>query len=111
MAEKKQKLVYTLSTDLLDYAETHDSDEAEALLDIAEDKEADAVAKYTAAKAFFDKLVEEEIVDDEDRSDMVGSLPEKASDEASTDEVVQAVDNAIDVDEMLAKAETLTDAE
>jgi hypothetical protein len=93
----------------LDYAQTHDSDEAEALLDIAEDKDAEAVAKYNAAKAFFDKLVSEEVLDEEDRGDMVGAVPEKANDESTTDAVVAAVDNAIDVDEMLAKAETLTE--
>ena len=47
----KPKLAYTISVDLLEYAATHDSDEAEALLDIAEQSDSDAVDRYKAARA------------------------------------------------------------
>lgn len=105
----KQKLSYTISVDLVEYAETHDSDEAEALLDIAEQKDADAIACYKAAKAFFARLVLEEILDKEDYDDMVGAPPAKADDQTTGDAIVDAVDGSIDNDELLAKAETLTD--
>lgn len=89
------KLSYTVSTDLIDYAQSHDSDQAEALLDAVENKE-DALELYKRAKAFFDLLVEQDILDLEDLEDMVGSLPDK-KEEVAMDEVCAAIEQAIDV--------------
>lgn len=72
------KLSYIVSTDLIDYAQSHDSDQAEALLDAVENNE-DALELYKRAKAFFDLLVEQDILDPEDLEDMVGSPPDKAT--------------------------------
>ena len=105
----KPKLAYTISVDLLEYAATHDSDEAEALLDIAEQSDSDAVDRYKAARALFDRLVSEEILDADDSDDMVGSPPAKADAETTTDAIVDAVDTAVDTDELLARAESLTE--
>ena len=89
------KLSYTVSTDLIDYAQSHDSDQAEALLDAVENNE-DALELYKRAKAFFDLLVEQDILDPEDLEDMVGSLPDK-KEEVVMDEVCAAIEQAIDV--------------
>jgi len=89
------KLSYTVSTDLIDYAQSHDSDQAEALLDVVENNE-DALELYKRAKAFFDLLVEQDILDPEDLEDMVGSLPDK-KEEVVMDEVCAAIEQAIDV--------------
>ena len=89
------KLSYTVSTDLIDYAQSHDSDQAEALLDAVENNE-DALELYKRAKAFFDLLVGQDILDPEDLEDMVGSLPDK-KEEVAMDEVCAAIEQAIDV--------------
>ena len=89
------KLSYTVSTDLIDYAQSHDSDQAEALLDAVENNE-DALELYKRAKAFFDLLVEQDILDPEDLEDMVGSPPDK-KEEVVMDEVCAAIEQAIDV--------------
>lgn len=89
------KLSYTVSTDLIDYAQSHDSDQAEALLDAVENNE-DALELYKRAKAFFDLLVEQDILDPEDLEDMVGSPPDK-KEEVAMDEVCAAIEQAIDV--------------
>ena len=89
------KLSYTVSTDLIDYAQSHDSDQAEALLDAVENNE-DALELYKRAKAFFDLLVEQDILDPEDLEDMVGSLSDK-KEEVVMDEVCAAIEQAIDV--------------
>ena len=89
------KLSYTVSTDLIDYAQSHDSDQAEALLDAVENNE-DALELYKRAKAFFDLLVEQDILGPEDLEDMVGSLPDK-KEEVVMDEVCAAIEQAIDV--------------
>lgn len=98
------KLSYTVSTDLIDYAQSHDSDQAEALLDAVENKE-DALELYKRAKAFFDLLVGQDILDPEDLEDMVGSLPDK-KEEVAMDEVCAAIEQAIDV---VATAERVVD--
>lgn len=93
--EVRSKLVYVVSADLIDYAQSHDSDQAEALLDVVENNE-DALELYKRAKAFFDLLVEQDILDPEDLEDMVGSLPDK-KEEVVIDEVCAAIEQAIDV--------------
>ncbi len=93
--EVRSKLVYVVSTDLIDYAQSHDSDQAEALLDSVENKE-DAITLYKRAKAFFDLLVEQDILDEEDVDDMVGSPPDK-KEEIVVDDVCAAIEQAIDV--------------
>lgn len=93
--EVRSKLVYVVSADLIDYAQSHDSDQAEALLDVVENNE-DALELYKRAKAFFDLLVEQDILDPEDLEDMVGSLPDK-KEEVVMDEVCAAIEQAIDV--------------
>ena len=89
------KLMYVVSSDLIDYAQSHDSDQAEALLDAVENNE-DALELYKRAKAFFDLLVEQDILDAEDLEDMVGSLPDK-KEENAMDDVCVAIEQAIDV--------------
>lgn len=96
---------YEVPADLVDYAKSHDSDEAEALLDVVENGEKDAQTLYNAAKAFFDRLVEDEVLDEEDRADYVGaaSADEEGDDSesiAETDETVKAIINAEDVDDL-----------
>ena len=98
------KLSYVVSADLIDYAQSHDSDQAEALLDVVENNE-DALELYKRAKAFFDLLVEQDILDPEDLEDMVGSLPDK-KEEVVIDEVCAAIEQAIDV---VATAERVVD--
>ena len=89
------KLTYVVSSDLIDYAQSHDSDQAEGLLDAVENNE-DALELYKRAKAFFDLLVEQDILDPEDLEDMVGSPPDK-KEEVVMDEVCAAIEQAIDV--------------
>ncbi len=89
------KLMYVVSSDLIDYAQSHDSDQAEALLDAVENNE-DALELYKRAKAFFDLLVEQDILDPDDLDDMVGSPPDK-KDEIAMDDVCAAIEQAIDV--------------
>lgn len=89
------KLSYVVSADLIDYAQSHDSDQAEGLLDAVENNE-DALELYKRAKAFFDLLVEQDILDPEDLEDMVGSPPDK-KEEVVMDEVCAAIEQAIDV--------------
>lgn len=89
------KLMYVVSSDLIDYAQSHDSDQAEALLDAVESNE-DALELYKRAKAFFDLLVEQDILDPDDLDDMVGSPPDK-KDEIAMDDVCAAIEQAIDV--------------
>lgn len=89
------KLTYVVSSDLIDYAQSHDSDQAEALLDAVENNE-DALELYKRAKAFFDLLVEQDILDPDDLDDMVGSPPDK-KEEIAMDDVCAAIEQAIDV--------------
>lgn len=89
------KLMYVVSSDLIDYAQSHDSDQAEALLDAVENNE-DALELYKRAKAFFDLLVEQDILDPDDLDDMVGSPPDK-KEEIAMDDVCAAIEQAIDV--------------
>ena len=89
------KLNYVVSADLIDYAQSHDSDQAEGLLDAVENNE-DALELYKRAKAFFDLLVEQDILDPDDLEDMVGSPPDK-KEEVVMDEVCAAIEQAIDV--------------
>lgn len=98
------KLMYVVSSDLIDYAQSHDSDQAEALLDAVENNE-DALELYKRAKAFFDLLVEQDILDPDDLDDMVGSPPDK-KDEIAMDDVCAAIEQAIDV---VATAERVVD--
>lgn len=98
------KLMYVVSSDLIDYAQSHDSDQAEALLDAVESNE-DALELYKRAKAFFDLLVEQDILDPDDLDDMVGSPPDK-KDEIAMDDVCAAIEQAIDV---VATAERVVD--
>lgn len=96
---------YEVNADLLDYAKNNDSDEAEALLDLVENGEYGAQTLYNAAKAFFDRLVEDEVLDEEDRLDYVGAAsteeePDDAEGIAETDETVKAIINAEDVDDL-----------
>ena len=89
------KLSYVVSADLIDYAQSHDSDQAEALLDAVENNE-DALELYKRAKAFFGLLVEQDILDPDDLDDMVGSPPDK-KEEIAMDDVCAAIEQAIDV--------------
>lgn len=89
------KLSYVVSADLIDYAQSHDSDQAEGLLDAMENNE-DALELYKRAKAFFDLLVEQDILDPDDLEDMVGSPPDK-KEEVAMDDVCAAIEQAIDV--------------
>lgn len=98
------KLMYVVSSDLIDYAQSHDSDQAEGLLDAVENNE-DALELYKRAKAFFDLLVEQDILDPEDLEDMVGSPPDK-KEEVAMDDVCAAIEQAIDV---VATAERVVD--
>lgn len=98
------KLSYVVSADLIDYAQSHDSDQAEGLLDAVENNE-DALELYKRAKAFFDLLVEQDILDPEDLEDMVGSPPDK-KEEVAMDDVCAAIEQAIDV---VATAERVVD--
>ena len=98
------KLSYVVSADLIDYAQSHDSDQAEALLDAVENNE-DALELYKRAKAFFNLLVEQDILDPEDLEDMVGSPPDK-KEEVAMDNICAAIEQAIDV---VATAERVVD--
>lgn len=98
------KLSYVVSADLIDYAQSHDSDQAEGLLDAVENNE-DALELYKRAKAFFDLLVEQDILDPEDLEDMVGSPPDK-KEEVAMDNICAAIEQAIDV---VATAERVVD--
>lgn len=98
------KLSYVVSADLIDYAQSHDSDQAEGLLDAVENNE-DALELYKRAKAFFDLLVEQDILDPDDLEDMVGSPPDK-KEEVAMDDVCAAIEQAIDV---VATAERVVD--
>lgn len=98
------KLSYVVSADLIDYAQSHDSDQAEGLLDAVENNE-DALELYKRAKAFFDLLAEQDILDPDDLDDMVGSPPDK-KDEIAMDDVCAAIEQAIDV---VATAERVVD--
>lgn len=89
------KLMYVVSSDLIDYAQSHDSDQAEALLDAVENNE-DALELYKRAKAFFNLLVEQDILDPDDLEDMVGSPPDK-KEEVAMDNICAAIEQAIDV--------------